>query len=210
MTETRVWPSLCCCTNVKLSQQYLKVCSCLSTGAPVCCTFPGLYVCIVFFVCADVWKTICEHLVCVFVLRGFTGACNRDLVFTVFRMMRLPPHPLSISPDFVTPSVMRKTAKGSVSKPRRSQRTRPWAGRGRNTLAFYPECHSSWQCRPVLLVHSHSKPSEGFMSCYDGAPTCGFMSTYILWPFFFAFRCQRNFLAGKGTRHSAAFVGCFL
>lgn len=41
----------------------------------------------------------CEYSVCVFVLRGFTGARNRDLVFIAFRMMTLlPPVPSPFPP----------------------------------------------------------------------------------------------------------------
>lgn len=48
--------------------------------------------CVLLYVCAEVWKTGCElrvRSVCVCVCRGITEARNRDLVFVALRMMTL-------------------------------------------------------------------------------------------------------------------------
>lgn len=78
---------------------------------------------------------------------------------------------------------MSKSHKGGRKQGREAMRK---AGGGRNTLAFYPECHSSWQRQPALPLAAGPQPLPafmGFMSHYDGAQTWGFMPTYILWTF---------------------------
>lgn len=131
----------------------------------------------------------CEYSVCVFVLRGFTGARNRDLLFIALRMMTLLPLSSLHLPLFLMPYGMRKieksqheqTSQGGRKQDREEMRK---AGGGRNTLAFYPECHSSWQRQSALPLAAGPQPLPafmGFMSHYDGAQT--FMPTYILWTF---------------------------
>lgn len=118
----------------------------------------------------------CEYTVCVCVWRGFTEARNRDLVFIAFRMMTLPaPRPLSISPYFrhlPGRGEQQKTGwanltggsgGGNEQEDREEMRK---AGGGRDTLASYPECHSSWQCQPALPLAVGPQPLPAFSGIY--------------------------------------------
>lgn len=63
---------------------------------------------------------------------------------------------------------MSKSHKGGRKQGREAMRK---AGGGRNTLAFYPECHSSWQRQPALPLAAGPQPLPAFM---------GFMSPMMV------------------------------
>lgn len=89
-TRCAVAPTQRCLSSIWRCVFGVCVCAELSEGHDVCAA-----VCMYERRCGKPTVS-CECLVCVFfffffLLRGFAGACNRDLVLMEFRMMTLPP-----------------------------------------------------------------------------------------------------------------------
>ncbi len=111
---------------------------------------------------------------CVYVCKGgFTEARNRDLVFIAFRTRTLPlPVLFLFFWCLLGQGKLHRTGWANLKRGRNGSSEQEdreeirKAGGGRNTLASYPECHSSWWCQPALPLAAGPQPLPAFSGIY--------------------------------------------